>query len=754
MDTDTNLKKVDILDELTYWKNIPINDMKPLRLSQKIDDSIDSIKVKLVEIEEMIELPGNKNLAFTWSILVRDFALLLRNSLLASTKYNQLKIDGKVEDNNAYLIEVQKTIQDAAQDVESAFHSSESSGAKVDHWEHQESPINEIVLQLIEIQKQSKKIFRSNAKIDDIRSNINEFVKDLQLQYGRQSSAVNKVQSIVDELKESVKSITADSTNAKIEKVVDFISDKSQALEDILDTDAMEVLSYADKENVSIPVSASSGNLNYKSFNVKAEFARWFSSTILPETIELESKRDNAIESCLQAFSQLRTKIAAVSFEEVDFSSDQEKEFEEIFSQLEKEVLEDLRTEELETSKLVQTHQVEYLKASNIYSEDTLFLPDDGSSQITNITRDAQKRFSENFVTYSTKFKNYVYGIISKYFEIEKTPYSQFVKNKLTIYDEDDALALFMKKGYLGKSFTIPRPDLMNKVMGDYDLWKEGFSGSILLSGDYGSGKSTLLGMMNHLGLNEEIIQLKTSESYFIQHRPYEPHIDFKVLLDAIIKQTQGRKIILCIDDLELWHNEEIDLYDNINWLLNAITKHRKKIFFLVSCSPVLRGRILVFRTLNTVFSSQLRVGKMNSSQIREALSLRAKVNEVEKLNDAKKDTVLSNVVKKARGNIGYAMLEYCRFNNEDYNPNIKSQEFKELIERNYSLLSFIYSYYQCSLKEFSNALGEVNFRDAIKTIDHLVGQKILIRPKKGYVSINPLLIHNIERILASNKNI
>lgn len=747
MDTDTKTTTLEALEVLDYWKQIPKEDISPLKLNQKTENSIATFIDVLNEISTAPVDPSSQYLSFVWSVSVRDFVILLRDSLLATVKEEQLKKDDR-EVAASFTNDIQSIIQQAAGEVSNEYSKSSDSGVNDHLWRHQQTPVFAVIKQLKELQIQTKKIYRSSAKIDTIRFNINDYVKDFQLQYSRQANAVKQLFSIIEEVKLIIQNVTTESSEKKINKVVDQIGECSQKMEQVQGTESIDILPYGNNETLSIPISTTNGIVNYKMINIKSEFARWFSSLIYPKIIELESKRDHAVEKCLLALSQIRTKIAAISLAELGDSVNLQNDFESIFSKLNKEVLEALKQEENEANELVLTHQNKYLLASNVYSSDVLFLPENGRSPMSNLSKDAQKRIVSRIEKYSTELNTYFNKVLSRYVEVNKTPYSQFVKNQVSIYDKDDSLALFLKKGYLGKSFTVQRPELINPMMEEYKLWLDGFAGAVLYSGLTGSGKSTLLGMINHIGLNEEIIQLKTGESFFIQHRSYDPIYNFKELIDQILHSTRGNRVILCIDDLEQWHNEDNELFDNITKLFEAIVKFRKKIFFVVTCSPFLKDRLRVFKDLKTIFSTQTELGRMSFNQIKNALNLRVRVNDLVDFEDNDVESTFGNIIRTSKGNVGAALMEYCRYYNDDYQPNVKSQEFNDLIHSYHTLLTYICSYHHCSIKVLSDSLSEIDFRETIKSVEHLIGQKILIRPRLGFVAINPLLTHTIEQIL------
>ena len=747
MDNKTNKLTPTDVNVLDYWKQVPLEDINALMLYQKIEHSINEFSEIL---NELVLIPKDQTslyASYVWSVSIRDFTILLRDSLLGLAKHEQFEKDSNPV-NDSYQEEVQTIIKKAAQEIDNDLGQQNNSKLNYNDWDHQKSPVSEVVLQLQELEKQCKKIYRSISKIDEVRNHIDEYIRDFQLQYSFQTAAINNLFSIVEEVNELASTVTKDITEIKINKIADEIGEKIHELELIKGTESIDILAYPNKETLTLPVSTEYASLNFKSINVKSEFARWFSSFIYPKIIELERKRDHTVEKCLIAFRQIQTKIAAISYSELSNNLEIQKDFEDVFNQLNKDVLHSLKKEEEENNILVMDHLDKNLIASNVYSKDVLFLPESGSYQISNLSKDAQKRIVRNFDNYRKDFKTYINKVLSRYIEVDQTSHSQFIKNKLCINYEDESLALLLKNGYLGKSFTVPRPEIIDSIIADYKLWVEGFAGAILLSGLTGSGKSTALSMLSHIGLNEEIIQLKRGESYFIQNRSFEIKCDLKELINEILRRTHGRRIIVCLDDLEQWHDDEYDLYDNINYLTNSIAKHRKKIFFVVTCSTFLAERLKVFNELRPIFSTRLSLEFMNSNQIKTALNLRARVKDLEEQEEKELESRLRYIVREAKGNPGFAMLEYCRMYNEAYRTNVKSQEFAELIKTYKTILTYISSHYYCSIKILSKVLSDFDFRDTMQSIDHLVGQKILIRPKKGYISINPLLVHAIENIL------
>ena len=337
---------------------------------------------------------------------------------------------------------------------------------------------------------------------------------------------------------------------------------------------------------------------------------------------------------------------------------------------------------------------------------------------------------------------------LSRYIELERTPFNSFISNKLLVHKEDDRLSLFLKKGYLGKSFNVNRPDLVDPIVTDFKHWKNGYAASVLLYGKTGTGKTAIIGMLSQASLEEDIIVVNAGEPYFTKNRSFDGSYSIKEVIDNVGYQYVGKKIILAIDDLGLWHSKKKSLYENICDLLKLIKQYRGDIFFMINCSFYLKKRLEGFKDMDLFFSSQIEVNQMSNAMIKEALLMRFRALPELGLSDTEHANTLGAIVRNARGNIGHAMLEYCRFYDPNYDPNLKSQDFIDVIREHETILRYILCYQNLKVTYTAQFLNEIDYRDFVYSIDYLVGNKILVYIKSNVITINPLLIYSIENAL------
>ncbi len=735
-----------LLTNLEGWTQMSSDDLTPHRLFQKADHTIEMIEVFLKDLDSGELADDQFNTVFEWSVGLRDYTILLRDSLLSVVKYDQFTQDERsvVAGFKSELLDLLKQASTNLVDT----YQTQSSNKESNKYEHQNSPIPEILEQIDALNIQLKKIYRSHDKINEVRINLDAFKRDFHVQFQKQTSGVEDAVEIIDEISSKIDTIYPSGDKESIVELINTLNDSYLKLETLQNMESMELLSYNEKNSLNIPVSLVSGDLVFKSIEVQSEVAKWFSSNIFPHVIELENKRNLSVERSLTALDKVRSKLSALILdnkEEYDVAGTDVKA---VFGKLITQSISPLREEYKENLNKIENHITDELFASSIYKKEDLFLPNSGSVQINNISRDAQKRIASTFKKSKSSSFNWLRKSLSRYIELERTPFNSFISNKLLVHKEDDRLSLFLKKGYLGKSFNVNRSDLVDPIVTDFKHWKNGYAASVLLYGKTGTGKTAIIGMLSQASLEEDIIVVNAGEPYFTKNRSFDGSYSIKEVIDNVGYQYVGKKIILAIDDLGLWHSKKKSLYENICDLLKLIKQYRGDIFFMINCSFYLKKRLEGFKDMDLFFSSQIEVNQMSNAMIKEALLMRFRALPELGLSDTEHANTLGAIVRNARGNIGHAMLEYCRFYDPNYDPNLKSQDFIDVIREHETILRYILCYQNLKVTYTAQFLNEIDYRDFVYSIDYLVGNKILVYIKSNVITINPLLIYSIENAL------
>jgi hypothetical protein len=741
----------ELLNKLNDWATVSKEDLSAHVFYLKAEHTLEAISSFFQEYTQDEILQKDYHTIFIWSKHIRDFSLLLRDSLLALVKYEQFENDSVTLDID-FITKLVSIIKDAARDVLKYKEQNNLSDIEIKQFEHQINPVSYVIEQVEKLNIQIKKIYRSHDKVNEIRLNLESFKREFYLNFQKQTGAVESLIEQVEIVASMVASIHPLGNKESISEVIDGINTSYSNLESLQAIESMEVLSYPDKVNLIVPIDVDSGRLVTKALNIQSEISKWFSGNIYPHIIELENRRNTALETSLNSLNHARVKLSALILDEKESYDTSQSDVNTGITELRIEHIVPLKKEASEHRVKIEQYLDQDFHASSIYDEHNLFMPNNGSEQMTNISRDAQKRMISTYKNYKTSGYEWIKKSLAKYIELDRVPHNSYISNKLLINKNDERLSLFLKKGYLGKSFSVARPELIKPIINDYQLWKSGYASAILIFGQSGSGKSALIGMLSQSTMTDEMISVNAGEPYFTKNKSFERSYNLKNVVINIAHQYIGQKVILTIDDLGQWHNKDYNLFDNITILFELIQKFKGDVFFIVSCNTYLKERIGVFRDLDLFFSSQICVNNLANDDIKEALMMRFRALPELGLSDTEHAYAMSPILRNANGNIGHAMLEYCRFYNSKYKPDLKSQEFNELINDHKTVLKYIFCFQNIDVKDLSNILTETEYTDFINHVRYLIGLKILFYSRVNVISINPFLIYSVEKALESKK--
>ena len=736
-----------LLENISKWKTDEVS-ADPMVFYQNADLTFELAEQFLRELNAYDKIESNYNDIFYLAPNILDFLLLLRDTMLVTVKRNQYEKDDR--GISAFLSEdIDEIFRKATSESLNVFKKAAITPAEVKKLSHQTSPVSEIIDQIEQLERQLKKTYRSHDKINEIRLNLESFNREVNLQYNKQVRTIADISNAIEELENNIEKAIASNTKENLENIQQTIQEEIKILERYQSLESFEIIRYQDDNAVSIPVSTNNGALAVKSINVRSEISKWFSSLVYPHIVELENKRDLTLDKSIDVFNNIKVKVARMLIDE------DENEYEigrsgikNELSKLKNEHLKPLEDEEKENTAKINAHFGEELLASSVYDQEHAFLPFGTTNQFADLSRTAQKRMADNIKTYRNTGFDWIKNLASRYLEVEKTSYNVFIKNKLAVNKDDERLSLFLKKGYLGKSFTIERKDITEEVASTFEVWDAGFHNSVLLYGDSGVGKSTILGMLGQEFVNREIINLKWDEEIVVRNRQFEKSKDLGELIRKIYNYSSGRRPIIMIDDLSSWSDDDTSLYQNITTLFDYIKKYGNDMFFIVSCNDQLKERIDVFENLSKVFTIMIPVGRMSNANIKKALNLRSNALPELGLNDIDHKNNIGDILRISKGNIGHAMIEYCRTFSKSYEANLKSQDFTELVNEHDTLLKYVLCHDVITVSKSLDKLSVSDQRMMKEEFHFLLGHKILIENKRDQLKVNPLLIHSVEKSL------
>jgi len=740
-----NTGRTSLMDNIQSWAALDAAGLTPHVIFQRADQTLQFSQAVLTELSQEGVDTDNAHLHYEWSVELRDFLVLLRDSLLSSVKYDAMKEDDEGLQMN-FNDQLKAVLSKASAEVFSSYSKSAEQALK--SFKHQMTPVDEILAQVGTLKAQCKKIYRSLDKISEMRLLIDSYKRDFLVGFHKQTAGVETLIEKVTHLKMLADEMSGEVQRSAIGEMINYINDSYGSIEALQSLESMEMISYSNTDVLSIPVDVEYGGLTVKTLSPQAEIAKWYSSNIYPHIIELERKRNLAVEQTLSVVNQVRIQLSALLLEEdlhfdignLGIRSD--------LKSLMAQHIEPLKDELEENATLVNDRMDNDLLSSKIYDKGVLFIPHGDESAINNWGRDAQKRVNAAYTQYRRSTFEWLRDSLAKYIELDRIPFNTYISNKLSLDLNDDRLSIFLKDGYLGNSFTVERPDLIEPILSDYRLWNQGFAGSVLVTGPTGVGKSTLLGVLSQSQLNNPMVIVRAGDPYFTKNRTFESTHDIQEVIENIALEHLGSKVILAIDNLEMWHSDERSPYDNVRALISLIQKYSGDIFFIITSGVYFMERLAMFKDIGKVFSSHIKIPPMKRSAVRTALNLRANALPELGLSDTDHQDAINDIVRVADGNPGHAMLEYCRVYNESYQQNLKSQDFAQLIRKHSTLLKYISAFKSIKMSTFEQKLNETDYRSTLDNVMYLVGNKVIVYTRGDEISINPQLVYSVEKAL------
>jgi len=138
------------------------------------------------------------HLHYQWSIELRDFLVLLRDSLLSSVKYDALKQDDQGIQLD-YSEQLNAVFAQAATEVSASYSQSPDDALK--SYKHQVTPVSEVLDQVKTLKAQCKKIYRSLDKVSEMRLLIESYKRDFLVGFHKQTAGVETLIEKVSHLK-------------------------------------------------------------------------------------------------------------------------------------------------------------------------------------------------------------------------------------------------------------------------------------------------------------------------------------------------------------------------------------------------------------------------------------------------------------------------------------------------------------------------------------------------------------------------
>lgn len=322
--------------------------------------------------------------------------------------------------------------------------------------------------------------------------------------------------------------------------------------------------------------------------------------------------------------------------------------------------------------------------------------------------------------------------------------------------------SLFINRNYIGDLFYIARKEPERLFAQIVQQWNETFAKTVLLTGVNGCGKSTFLHQSVKRHIKNQVIYLEPHSTATIDGRKFTTTGNLKDALSKVKNSNQVHRSrpVLCLDNLELWHDSNFSILENVRALLNFMEEESQDIFIIVSCSTMFKAHMNHRFNFERRFTNILDLSKSATDEIVQAVIIRHDTSHKHLIDS--KDKAVSKVrlektvrasSSKLNNNMG-AVIQSWAFQTELVGENevrykSPTNDFVSFFTNDeITVLKQALIYKTTSerhIKRITAASFETTYKGAVK---RLINNKILVRTVDGLLVVNTLIIHDVERII------
>ena len=709
-----------------------------------------------------------------WTEEAKNFMILWRDILLEGTKayhYQQddivdhISVKKMLDQSKAILLESIKSLEQVYPNkIAELGTDSGQVEKKVLQWEKQINPWTEYNRQIKILTEQCRGISNLSNQLGRSNGSYKTIKRILQSYIDKRKSNMKEISQCAMTALNNIKDINNAEVDLNLSKRVQNIESIHKRLNELfVDMHHLEQIEKILEDMVDtleVPIDGDNGKLNIKKLSLKKSTQQWLESEIyllLYEVEEVEDQLKNKLKMILVNIQNHLTLLKNDSTENKGTLLRQA--IEKFESEYQKIALKHNRLIMAASDKLDNQFNI-----SQIFNNERLFLPLSVQPSLGNIDLDRNKLRHKASKWLQNSFS--FYTTLRKKAEKERKLSSseklvRYVDSRQFEENNRQYINIFLVKGYIGESFVIGRQEELEHFRSVYDNWRQGYRGSILITGQRFSGKSLFAEYASIKVLDGKTIQLKPNMEYEINGRVYHATYDLKETLGNITKHSYNTKPAIFIDDIELWYNKEIALSRNVRELTRIIDKYSSKIFFVVTMSNWFQHKMNKVYGLDRVFQTDINLDRMSLEEIRQIISIRQGAThkdllnlEERKITEEEFNKITKRLHHNVDGNVGDALSKWAAGTRyHDVNSVIMTDtsfySIPDIDHKDTLLLLETIMMARKTHEFYLNKYFGSAFKDRFSTLlQRLINVGLITRNVDNLVQVNPKVVNDIGQLL------
>ncbi len=708
---------------------------------------------------------------YKWLHEAKAHLILWRDIIFQFQKALILQSEGILKDSDIDTLKTQsrETILEASTYLRHFYESAlpellkteESKDAYLEDQSLIENPWNIYKTQVQTIEGQSHSLFVQYEMVFKTKNDLDKV-----------SSEVNKVMTLITEELIRIKRLGVDiekmigevKQNAyqKIIAHVDSVEEQALAF-NYLNTYNYSVNQVTSQmvEEMNVPMKLEFSCIQYKEINFAVSTKTWLNSEIQPIIMDAQEVLDSVGNSMRLALINVRNRATILSgsteepIREVTDLSDFSQPVRVVIETI-NEKLEDIQ----EYSKVVTERTSEKLTIRRIYREDRNFLDSSQQYMISQLKLD-QSAWIQKLKAWIMERAGFAKLVMANVAEEESLSDSEkivrYIQTRKTFENNVQYTNIFSTQGYIGESFWVERNKELAHIGQLLNNWREGFRGSVILSGQRFCGKTVFGELIAHRYFPQQTIRLRPNSTIKIEGRSLKIEDELGKALEFIKKHSFNHNHLVWIDDLELWQSIKTPASKNVQTLLRHIDTSSAQLFFIVSMSNWYRHHYSRMFQIEKVFQAEINLDYMPEVDVKRAIMIRHGAthkllvdNEGQKVISQDFTKMVHKVYLFSGSNIGQALNLWAYFTkpiNEDrvmHEPNFSHLLPEFLNDESSILLRAILMNKRTNEYRLRKTLGRAFTEKYNSIVLRLINLGVLIRHMDGFLEINGSVVNEI----------
>lgn len=694
---------------------------------------------------------------------LKDYLILMRNIYVEALKADAFRSDNRLsidayenflKESNSILHEAGISLSQYITNILSQIGNEKFVNQDLKYYKLVESPWKVYHAQFDELINQISKLKNQADNYSDVSNafaNINGQVNNLLDSIDEEVELIDvATQAMSDEY--NTEQLNFTSANERIERL-ETASIYKDSLKNKLESIDVTIKNLNKYE---FAIGHNEGNLVNRSVDLSLLTPKWLELSMVPTLAEIQDRLKMLKTKSDLSAKNMRNKISLLNEKNHDeYKSDLSINADKLKNEQAK-FIEEITNKKNQVKELLKNE----FRAVQIYS-DKPFLSTDLQSSVNQIMRDQNKLvevINERFGQRQEELK-YFFSKFQKQEQLTRaekiaiTLSSRGGKHATESYDQ-----VFLRQNIFSEFYIIEREDINERANESIKLWREGFSGSMIVTGAPLSGKTTFANHFMRHNFSSDYLSLVPNSENTFNGRKVTINENLGDALNEVLKSRINKPTCLLIDDFELWHDDKTNLLQDARDLVEFINRCSQKIYVVLGIGPVALNLLDVYMDFSGHFLSVVDVSKTDLNYFNKIINLRhTATHKTLVKSDGTEYTssdflsLIKQVYKNSMGSIGEGLMRWASASKEINSDQVVFEYTDTKIDNfitreNEVLLEQFFKYKNLTDKELISIFTGEQYEDVRYQLRSLLRNKILVRDDNGYIHINDLIISETYR--------